>query len=47
MEIYSKPKVTLHFLFLNISSAVLNCSKVYIGVCLLHVYSIMHVKRSM
>ena len=35
--IYSKPKVTLHYSFLNISSVILNCNKVSIEVCLLHV----------
>ena len=34
LHVISKPKVTLHFSFLIISSFVLNCDKASIGVCL-------------
>ena len=46
-NIYSKPKVTLHYLFLNISSVVLNCNKVSIGLCLLHMSEHIACRRSM
>ena len=37
IHVYLTPKVTLHFLFLNKSSFVLNCNKASIGVCFQHV----------